>query len=96
MYDSVIRDQVDKDIVEVVKEPTKKPVTQVHFLPHHVVHREEKRTTKLRVVFDASAKANRLAINDFYMQDQNLKIMFKPKQSKSKLRQVIMVFTVYA
>ena len=42
MYDSVIRDQVDKDIVEVVKEPTKKPVTQVHFLPHHAVHREEK------------------------------------------------------
>ena len=29
---------------------------KVHFLPHHVVIRQDKETTKLRVVYDASAK----------------------------------------
>ena len=44
------------------------------------------------MVFNASAKANKLALNDFYMQDQNLgkiiimKIMFKQKESKKYVK----------
>ena len=64
MYDSVITDQVNWGIVEVVTEPTEKLATQVHYVPHHAVHREDKKTTKLRMVFDASAKTNGPALND--------------------------------
>ena len=39
---------------------------QAHYLPHHGVVRSEKETTKLRVVFDGSAKENesKQSIND--------------------------------
>ena len=48
----------------MVKEPTEKQAKQVHYLPHYAVHRQDKKTTKLRVVFDASAKTNGPALND--------------------------------
>ncbi|XP_075156182.1 uncharacterized protein LOC142229500 [Haematobia irritans] len=39
--------------------------TKTYFLPHHCVHKEESTTTKLRVVFDGSAKTNTgLSLNE--------------------------------
>lgn len=65
-YDSVIREQQRRGIVEVVDkhELEKNPTNQVHYLPHHAVLREDKSTTKLRIVYDASAKTNGPALND--------------------------------
>ncbi len=37
---------------------------RVHFLPHQAVIRRDKDTTKLRIVFDASAKSTGLSLND--------------------------------
>lgn len=37
---------------------------KLHYLPHHGVIREDKLTTKLRVVYDASAKNNGPSLND--------------------------------
>lgn len=34
-------------------------VGKAHYLPHHVVIRVDKETSKLRVVYDASARAKR-------------------------------------
>ncbi|XP_060575739.1 uncharacterized protein LOC132733143 [Ruditapes philippinarum] len=53
-YNSVIQDQIDKGIVEKVDYSTKDSIQ--HYIPHHAVITPQKTTTKLRVVYDASAK----------------------------------------
>ena len=54
-YDHIIQDQLKKGIIEPM---TKEAPTsnQLHHLPHHAVVRSNKSTTKVRVVYDASAK----------------------------------------
>jgi hypothetical protein len=48
-YDSTIKDQLAKGIIEPVP-PEEKTTNPVHYLPHHCVIRSDKATTKLRVV----------------------------------------------
>lgn len=62
-YDNVIRDQIKRAIVELVEEMSGE-VGKVHYLPHHAVIRSDKSTTKLRVVYDASAKSSEPSLND--------------------------------
>jgi len=62
-YDSAIRSQLQQGIIEFVSEPDK-PFGPVHYLPHHPVIREDKTTTKLRIVYDASAKQDGLSLNE--------------------------------
>lgn len=52
-------------MIEVV--PTSPPDTEtkVHYLPHHAVIRKDKASTKIRIVFDASAKSTEgVSLND--------------------------------
>ena len=63
-YDSVIKEQLHSGIVEVVENPSKGEVGKVHYIPHHAFIRRDKLTTKLRVVYDASAKSDGVALND--------------------------------
>ena len=58
-YDDVIRDQEKQGIVEPVEQSTNNGVGKVHYLPHHEVIRVDKDTTKLRIVYDASARSGR-------------------------------------
>ncbi len=62
-YDSIIKDQMKLGIVELVPE-TKAISSLCHYLPHHAVIRSDKTTTKLCIVYDASAKTNRPSLND--------------------------------
>ena len=59
-YDSTIRDQLTKGMIELVQveEPSS---DRVH--SHAVVHRD-KTTTKLRIVYDASAKSDGPSLNE--------------------------------
>ena len=57
-YDKVIRDQLSRGIVEIVSQPELTGGKGVHYLPHHAIVREDKTTTKLRIVYDASARSD--------------------------------------
>ena len=53
-YDGVIKEQLEKGIIEPVIELEK--AEKIHYIPHHAVVRKEAKTTKVRVVYDASCK----------------------------------------
>ena len=63
-YDCIIREQIEKGIVEDA--PTMGDNSAcLHYLPHHAVIHSDKDTTKLRVVYDASAKPDgKPSLND--------------------------------
>jgi len=66
-YDHIIKDQISKGIVERIPEQSNQTdVNLVHYLPHQAVIRRERSTTKLRIVYDGSAKANgqEVSLND--------------------------------
>jgi len=59
---------LNKDIIEQV-ETSLQPTGLVHYIPHHAVIKPDKSTTKLRIVYDASAKpqkANKSLNNCLY------------------------------
>ena len=63
-YHNIVKEQLKSGIIETVPHNEHKPVGQVHYLPHRPVIRNDKETTKIRMVFDASAKTNGLSLND--------------------------------
>lgn len=65
MYDDVIQEQERLGIVEAVLEPDLyQEGSRIHYLPHHAIIRSQKNTTKLRVVYDASARGSGPSLND--------------------------------
>ena len=61
-YNAVFREQLEKGVIERADDPGE--VGATHYLPHHPVIKEERNTTKLRVVFDASSKLQGPSLND--------------------------------
>ena len=64
-YDNIIKDQHEKGIIERVDEKSKEGERK-HYIPHHVVFTPAKDTTKVRIVYDASAKTKKanLSLNE--------------------------------
>ena len=56
-YDAIFREQLLAGIIEQVPVSRENEVG-VHFMPHHGVVRKDRETSKLRIVFDGSAKQN--------------------------------------
>ena len=55
-YNSILQEQLQKGIIERVEaDKDRVGVKPIHYMPHHAVVREDKRTTKLRIVYDGSA-----------------------------------------
>ena len=71
-YDSVIRDQLRRGIVKVVNHSESAELDRVHYLPHHGVVRQDKATSKLRIVYDASARTSGPSLNDCLTQARAL------------------------
>ena len=63
-YNNTIQEQYHKGIIESC-DPSHNG--SAHYLPHHAVIRKERETTKLRIVYDGSAKldTNDLSLNDY-------------------------------
>ena len=79
-YNNIITEQLNRGIIEVVSNsdvPTEgEPSRQspFHYLPHHAVIRQDKQTTKVRIVYDGSAKSTStsFSLNDCLMTGPNL------------------------
>ncbi|XP_057308167.1 uncharacterized protein LOC130646050 [Hydractinia symbiolongicarpus] len=72
-YDNIFKQYVQEGIIEKVgRNELIRESGNVHYLPHRAVVREDKQTTKIRVVFDASSKANGPSLNDCLYSGPNL------------------------
>ena len=63
-YNAIIQDQLNQGMVEVLTQPEREVSHQVHYLPHHGVIRQDKTTSKLRIVYDASARSTGPSLNE--------------------------------
>ena len=63
-YDAAIKDELRREIVELVPSSESVSQSQVYYLPHHAVIRQDKETTELQVVYDASARSDGALLND--------------------------------
>ena len=61
-YNKVFDEQEKIGVIEKVSEDNN--ITPRHYLPHRPIVRNDKTTTKVRAVFDASAKSNGVSLND--------------------------------
>lgn len=64
VYDTIIQDQLEKGVIEKVDKTSVDGPK--HYLPHHAVINPLNPTTKLRIVYDASAKSKKMnnSLND--------------------------------
>ena len=64
-YNDIIMEQLKKGIIEKVTD-TEDSSNMKHYIPHHAVINPESSTTKIRVVYDASAKTKKgtLSLNE--------------------------------
>ena len=63
-YNKIIQDQVKRDTVQIVEPCDHGSGQKLHYLPHHAVVRQDKETTKVRIVYDASARSTGPSLND--------------------------------
>ena len=63
-YNRIIEEQSSKGIISEVDSNSEIKVGRLHYLPHHPVIREDKQTTKVRIVYDASAKSTGPSLNE--------------------------------
>ncbi len=65
-YNAVIKDQIEREMIEAVPDDEVDDDTVKHYIPHGAVIDETRATTKIRVVFDASAKTKKTnhSLND--------------------------------
>jgi len=63
-YNTILQDQLQQGIIKTVPESKNSTFeTTVHYFPHHCVVRQDKQTTKLRIVYDGSAKTKTNSIS---------------------------------
>lgn len=72
-YDDVVQEYLEKGYISPAPADTDTLRTQSYIIPHHGVIREDKVTSKLRVVLDGSCKTStHVSLNDVLYNGQNL------------------------
>ncbi len=72
-YGGVISELIERGFVEIVNPVSSQQSDRLHYIAHHGVYDEERATTKLRVVFNASGKKKGFpSLNDCLDQGPNL------------------------
>ena len=86
----VLREQVGTRILEEVTEQDINTSNKCHYTPHHALIREDKVTTKLRVVLDSAARSSKFdfSIFDFLSKGPNLLMSSFANLLRFKLFQV--------
>uniref|UniRef100_A0A914C7C2 Integrase catalytic domain-containing protein n=1 Tax=Acrobeloides nanus TaxID=290746 RepID=A0A914C7C2_9BILA len=91
-YDRIIKEQLNKNVIEKCDIKESNP-NVVHYLAHHGVTKADKTTTKLRIVFDGSAKTkNQKSLNETMYRGQ----VFIPNLAGIILRFLIPLIVVTA
>ena len=62
-YDKIIHEQINEGTIEKVRETKTSQKGKEFYLPHRPVIRESAETTKLRIIYDASAKPNKDSVS---------------------------------
>jgi len=64
-YNAIIQEQLKLGIVKKISNDSSEATDHnIHYLPHHTAIRTDKQTTKIRIVYDASARDKGISIND--------------------------------
>ena len=72
-YDIIFKDYLEKKIIQKVPEDEiAKESGSVHYLPHRLVVRQDKETTKIRAVFDSSCAYSGPSLNKCFYSGPNL------------------------
>lgn len=86
-YDEIIEEHLRDGVVERVNSRVQENEKPGYFMPHHAVIRNQKDSTKVRIVFDASSKfKENLSLNDCLESGRNL---------NPDLLEIIIKFRVY-
>lgn len=63
-YDAIIQQQISDGIVEIIPEDEEPPpLGDVTYAPHRAVVKKDKVTTKVRIVYDCSAKVGEVSVS---------------------------------
>ena len=84
-YDQIFQEQRKLGITEEVTDSGK--IGETHYLPHQPVIRQDKETSKVRIVFDASAKSMGPSLND---------CLYKGPQLTPLIYDILLRFRSYA
>lgn len=72
-YNNVFKDYLQNGIIEKVSsDEVTKDIGSVHYIPHRPIVREDRETTKIRAVFDASCSVNGPSLNQCLYSGPNL------------------------
>ena len=82
-YDDILNEQLTQGIIEHASDET---TLSKHYLPHRAVIRSDKTTSKVRIVFDASAKSS--------PDSPSLRILSGLKLQKSKKKICIEIYVI--
>ena len=90
-YRNVIDEQIASGVVEQVSE-NEIPTGTTHYIPHSGVLKEDRKTTKLRVVYDASSKvAEELSLNECLHPGPNLLPLVLDVLLRSRMNKIALI-----